>query len=298
MTLPHASITIGVDLGGTNVKTAVFNEEGRVLWQGIRESGFGTEEVLGNIIASIQDSIDNLRPGTFTLSKIGIGSPGVVDNKHGIITHSLNLGIQRLELTSVLSRQFGCPVHLENDVNATALGLAALNPELGSLAFVNFGTGLAAGLVISGKIWKGHSGPAGEIGHIPVGASTEPCPCGQAGCLELYASWSGLRSLVPNYAEFSLLVEDIESPGRAHALSVFRTNAVRSLLTVFLTLDPEVVFIGGGLVSHWSEGFEEILSEWRLLVKNTPLLQGGDLENRVRNLPSGVPIAAIGVLRA
>jgi glucokinase len=291
-------VGVGVDLGGTNIRSTVFTNENAVVAKDSRKSGFGAVEVLQNLIDSITAALSSLEPQDYQLIKIGVGAPGVIDASSGTLNHSMNLGISSFELIPELNSHFGCEVHLENDVNSTALGLSVLNPGLGSLAFLNFGTGLAAGIVIQGKIWRGHSGLAGEVGHIPVSLGQDSCHCGQIGCLELYTSWSGLKRIAIGYSDFAALAKDQASELGGKTIGLFRQNAIKSILTVFLSIDPEVVFLGGGLMSHWAGGFDQLQLDWRALLAATPLLQGKDLGNRLRAIPEGLPVAEVGAFRA
>jgi predicted NBD/HSP70 family sugar kinase len=291
-------VGVGVDLGGTNIRSTVFTNENMVVAQDSRKSGFGPDEVLQNLVDSITAALSSIEAQAYQLIKIGVGAPGVIDSKSGTLNHSMNLGISDFRLIPKLNSHFGCEVHLENDVNATALGLSILNPGLGSLAYLNFGTGLAAGIVIQGKIWQGHSGLAGEVGHIPISIGQDSCHCGQKGCLELYTSWSGLKRIAIGYSDFATLAKDQPSELREKTMALFRPNAIKSILTVFLSIDPEVVFLGGGLMSHWEGGFEQLRLDWLALLAATPLLQGKNLENRLLAIPEGLPVAAIGALRA
>lgn len=288
-------VQVGVDLGGTKVHSVVLGEDLSILAEDTRLSGFGPEEVVRNLQASISDALAVI-PNS-SVSAIGIGTPGTVDAGTGVVRHSLNLGIQLLDLRTALAGQFHCAVQVENDVNATALGLARLFPNHESLCYLNFGTGLAAGFVINGKVWAGASGLAGEIGHIPLANQSRACSCGQAGCLELFSSWSGLRKQLEGYENLTSALQDRDRvPAVALAWEEFLDNAVLSIQTVFLTLDPEMIFIGGGVVASSPEVFEEIKSRVIALEAKAPLFAEKMVSARITRMPHGVPVAAIGAL--
>lgn len=287
-------LRVGVDLGGTKVHSVVFNGDNKVLAEDIRLSGFGNDEVVGNLIASIHQALNSA--GNCVAGHIGVGTPGTVDQAAGSVSHSLNLGIEHLNLRSVLGEEFSCDVQVHNDVNATAAGLATLHPELHSLAYLNFGTGLAAGFVLEGKVVTGFSGLSGEIGHIPVGSRDDLCSCGQRGCLELFTSWSGLKQLAPEQQSFAELAAAMENGSAQEIKDLFLENVIRAITTVFLSLDPQRVFIGGGLITGWDNAFAEISSAWSDRVAKTALFASKDLANRLERLPSETPVAAIGAL--
>lgn len=288
-------VQVGVDLGGTKVHSVVLGAEMNVISQDTRPSGFGPVEVLKNVQESIAQALSGL--GDIGVANIGIGTPGTVDSSVGVVRHSLNLGIESLDLRSQISEEFNCTVRVENDVNATALGLSRIYPAFPSLCYLNFGTGLAAGFVINGKIWSGASGLAGEIGHIPLSDKSQPCGCGQTGCLELFSSWSGMRRMLPDFDNAKKAWNARESDKRAKAAwESFITHALLSIQTVFLTLDPEVIFIGGGVVSSGAEVFSQIHSSLVELEAKAPLFAEKAVSSRVKLLPNDVPVAAIGAL--
>src|SRR5690606_3193447 len=115
----------------------------------------------------------------------------------GRVSHAVNLDVEDLDLATLVATRTALTVRVENDVKAAALGAYhALGQQVRSMAYPNLGTGLAAGPVSEGQLWRGARGIAGEIGHIPVADGPE-CPCGQHGCLELYASGSALARMWP-----------------------------------------------------------------------------------------------------
>src|SRR4029079_7203893 len=122
---------------------------------------------------------------------VALGVPGRVDVVTGTVSAAVNLGILGpVAIGALVEDRTGLPVHVENDVNAPALGAHA---HLGvdsdaSLAFINIGTGIAAGFVLGGRLWRGATGSAGEVGHIPMSPHGPGCPCGQVGCIEAAAS--------------------------------------------------------------------------------------------------------------
>ncbi len=293
--MSNRPVQVGVDLGGTKVHSVVLGEDLQILSEDTRLSGFGPEEVMQNLRESISDALSFL--SHIAVTSIGIGTPGTVDVRTGIVRHSLNLGIQSLDLRTPISGLFECSVQVENDVNATALGLTRLFPKHESLCYLNFGTGLAAGFVINGRVWSGASGLAGEIGHIPISGKNNQCSCGQAGCLELFSSWSGLRKQLPGYETLTDALGDRGTvPAVAEAWEAFISNAVLSIQTVFLTLDPEVIFIGGGVVASSTEVFDEIVARVVDLEQKAPLFAEKGISKRIARMPHNVPVAAIGAL--
>jgi predicted NBD/HSP70 family sugar kinase len=166
------------------------------------------------------------------------------------------------------------------------------------MAFLNLGTGMAAGIVVDGRLWRGSTGIAGEIGHLPVDPQGALCACGQRGCLETVASGSGVARQwptddpLPVRAVFAAAADgDPAARAITARLATGIASAVRALV---LTVDPATVVVGGGL-SHLGERLlgevHEVLHDWE---RTSPFLASLDLPGRVRLVPEGTPVAALG----
>ena len=221
-------------------------------------------------------------------------------NASGRVSHAVNLGIDDLDLGAELHDRLGLVVHVENDVNAAAFGAFHMvgTREGGSMAYLNLGTGLAAGLVLNGELWRGSRGAAGEIGHIPVDPVGPVCSCGQRGCLEALASGSAVARQWPT--EHPRPVEELFEAARGGndlALDVKQRlveNVASAVRALVLTVDVDVVVIGGGISSLG----EPLLGEVRAVLDSraamSQFLASLDLADRVRIVPAGFPAAAVG----
>lgn len=161
-------IRVGLDVGGTKIDAVAVSPDGDILARLRRPTGWGEDAV----VVSILDAVDALAlEGGFARSaveSVGVGIPGLVDADTGRVLHAVNLGVESLDLAGLAGRQLGIPVRVENDVKAAALGAAVLRGIDGSMAYLNLGTGVAAGIVVDGTIWRGARGTAGEVGHLSV----------------------------------------------------------------------------------------------------------------------------------
>src|SRR5439155_6117143 len=184
--------SIGVDLGGTNLRIAAVDEKGVLL----EKVTLGTKVALGrdHVINEMSDAIrhlaDKYRPN-YSLQGIGVGVPGIIDMKTGMLRESPNLpGWANSPVHSQIEQRLGTRVILENDANAAAFGEKWLGAarEADDMAMLTLGTGVGGGIVLGGRLWHGMTGMAGEFGHITVESEGVPCPCGNRGCLEQYAS--------------------------------------------------------------------------------------------------------------
>ncbi|GGF29473.1 ROK family protein [Subtercola lobariae] len=167
-----------------------------------------------------------------------------------------------------------------------------------SMAYLNLGTGLAAGIVLNGELWRGSWGAAGEIGHIPIDPSGALCPCGQRGCLETVASGSGIarqwQTDDPKPAQSLFAAADAGDPHAADIRSWFIDGIASAVRILVLTVDVDTVVIGGGLSNLGApllDAVTEVLAEW---AESSPFIASLDLGRRVELLPEGFPAAAVG----
>ena len=294
------AVRIGVDVGGTKTEAVVVADDGGVLERVRLPTGFGAEAVIASTIAAVTGLADAAGFSLSDIGTIGVGIPGAVDSATGRVSHALNLGLEQLELGAELSRRLGTPVRVENDVNAAALGAFYLleQPASGSMAYLNLGTGLAAGLVLRGELWRGARGGAGEIGHILIDPGGPLDLDGQAGALEAMASGSGIaRQWGRGGGNAVSAVLDAADAGEAEAIVIRRrlfegvANSVRILV---LTVDVDLVVVGGGISSLGArvlDGVDGIFAEWSA---RSTFIASLALSERVRLLPSHAPVAALG----
>ncbi|WP_313545615.1 ROK family protein [Leifsonia aquatica] len=289
---------LGIDIGGTKTDAVAVDESG-VLAHRIRlATGFGSPAVVETALTAVSrigelTGID--APG---FSSIGIGIPGLVDTASGEVAHAVNLGVDRLPLGGELAERLGVRVRVENDVKAAALGAYDVLGLAGTMAYLNLGTGMAAGIVVGGRLWRGTSGIAGEIGHIPIDPLGAECACGQRGCLETVASGSGIarqwRTDDPLPAR-SLFAAAAAGDGEAQAIKDRLAEGIAAAVRVLvLAVDVDTVVIGGGL-SHLGDPLlgdvHEVLEDWE---RTSPFLASLALPQRVRLVPPGSPVAALG----
>src|SRR5579871_345891 len=198
MPLPMLAYTIGVDLGGTNLRAAAIDQSGAMLDRISGSTNFteGREAVLSDIVSAIQ--ILRERHGAAGLTGIGVGVPGFIRMKEGYITMSNNLPyLENFPVRDEISRRLGTRVILENDANAAALGEKWIGAgrDVDDLVLLTLGTGVGGGIISGGRVLRGYVGMAGELGHITVVPNGNPCGCGNQGCLEKHASATAVISM-------------------------------------------------------------------------------------------------------
>jgi glucokinase len=190
-----ANLLIGIDVGGTNIKIGCFDTRLKLLKKTsiTTDANTGPQAVVKKMLTAIDDLV---RESSFTLSDIsaaGIGTPGPADYKAGIIINSTNMpAFKNVPIRQMLSGGLHCPVVFDNDANVACFGefVAGAGKGVTDMVFFTLGTGIGAGIVSEGKLLRGISGNAAELGHTIIYPDGRLCNCGQKGCVEAYASAS------------------------------------------------------------------------------------------------------------
>lgn len=190
--------SIGIDLGGTNMRAAAIERSGKMLGKisGATDFANGRDAVLNEIVSSIEKLRQEQGPAG--LKGIGVGVPGFIRIKEGFITNSNNLPyLENFPVRDEISRRLGSPVVLENDANAAALGekWMGAGKAVDDLVLLTLGTGIGGGIIAGGKVLRGFVGMAGEFGHMTVVPNGNPCGCGNQGCLEKHASATAIVAM-------------------------------------------------------------------------------------------------------
>ena len=247
----------GIDLGGTTVKIAYFDETGNMLdkWEIPTVTTGGGSQILPDIAASIRHYIDGNQINETAILGLGIGVPGPVDAK-GVVNKCVNLGWGVFNIADELCRLTGFPVKAGNDANVAALGEYWKGGGQGcdNMVFATLGTGVGGGIVIEGKLLHGTHGSGAEIGHMVLNRNeTATCGCGKHGCVEQYCSATGIVRLANLHGMKDVSCKDIFDAGKAGdevALAVldeyyeYLGEFLGSLCSV---IDPEIVVLGGGV---------------------------------------------------
>lgn len=266
---------VGVDIGGTNLVVGCVANDGSSL-QALRseptQAEDGADAVVGRIIAMVKQAIAECKrvDSSADIIGIGVGAPGPLNTKTGIVLLTPNLGWVNMPLRHRVQEGVGLPVALDNDANCAVLGEWWMGAARGSRTAIGItiGTGIGGGLILHGRLFHGHSDCAGEIGHTTIEVNGRQCKCGNYGCLEAYASGpaiaqraveaiqSGYETALPKYVAGRLelitaqTVYDAAHDGDELALDVVGDTAkflgagVANLVNVF---NPEVVVVCGGV---------------------------------------------------
>jgi len=257
----------GVDVGGTTIKMGLFDTTGNVLdkWEIVTRTENKGENVLPDIAKAIQDKMTEKEIAKEAVVGVGLGVPGPVDSK-GIVHKCVNLGWDIVNVNEILGKMLDMPVKAANDANVAALGEMWRGGGQGynDLVVVTLGTGVGGGIIVDGKILSGSNGAGGEIGHIHVqDGEKEQCGCGNYGCLEQYASATGIvrianRVLADNSEETVLKKDNISAKDVWDAVKAEDKVAIKiaeqfgrylgeGLAAVAAVVNPEAIVIGGGV---------------------------------------------------
>ncbi len=288
---------VGLDIGGTKTHGVVLGEDGSILAQVRKSTKPGADGVVGTA-AKVYEALRK-ETGESLICQVGVGVPGLVDVERGMLRHAVNLGVNGddLPLRDLLAERLGVPVVVENDVNAAALAARAL-VEADDVVYLSVGTGLAAGLVMDGRLRRGEHGAAGEIGHLPIDPRGQECGCGQVGCLETIASGRALARAWPTAdGPPAAALFAAAASGDASAIAVrdrFCWGVACAIRALGLTIDPERIVLGGGVAEVGEPLRVEVVRQLVALGEGSPFLASLGLADRLSMVPLHYPVAAVG----
>jgi glucokinase len=277
-------LVIGIDLGGTKISTALVDSDGKIIAQDYRETlaAEGPDTVIERMLDAARDVIANAGASPSQVAAVGIGAPGPLDIKAGIVISPPNLpGWDRIPLKQIIEDGLGITAFLENDANAAALGEHRFGAGRGAehVIYVTVSTGIGGGLILDGKLYHGANGMAGEIGHMTIIPDGPRCNCGNYGCVESLASGTaiarqarkrviyGVPTLIADLAQgdpdliTAKMVTEAATQGDTEAQEIIAEAmehlgiAMASLVNAF---NPQIIVIGGGLTHIGEQLFEPV----------------------------------------
>ncbi len=261
---------IGIDLGGTNIAGGIADENGKILLSDSvpTKKERPTEQIMEDIAGLVNRLIERAGMDSADVSGIGVGCPGMVDSKNGIVTYCVNVPMKNVKLGEYIEKRTHIPVKLENDANAAALGEYRVNGKgAKSYILITLGTGIGAGAVLDGRIYGGFNGAGMEAGHMTLVHKGIKCSCGKLGCWEKYGSVTALveqtKRAMEKHPE-SLMHAAAKRYGKVSGRTAFEAakkgdaaaaevvgqyakyvaDGVTSLINLF---QPEILAIGGGI---------------------------------------------------
>ncbi len=260
---------IGIDLGGTNLKVALLDFKYKIRGRKNLNTREFTrkEELISAIVDSIHAIIADNKLAKKDILGLGLGLPGPVDSRNGIVHFFPNIpGWKNVGLKKNLSRKLGLPVFLDNDANLMTLAEYRLGAAKGfnNVVCLTLGTGVGGGIVINGKIYRGHANAGGEIGHMPVNADGPRCNCGGYACLESYIGNNRILKEARGIFKRNITLEEASELARtgnkkAQGLWIKMGRYLGVTLSGIVNLlNPECIVIGGGLAKAGRILFDEV----------------------------------------
>lgn len=286
---------VAVDIGGTDIKAALVNENLEVISSSLRSTP-KNDSSASKTIAAINEIVEDLSKG-YTVSALGVCVCGVFDDENGICIWSGNLDWKNIHLQELLAEKLGIPVVAGHDIRTAGTAEMRSGAALGysNSIFIAIGTGIAASLVIDGTI-RSADGYAGEIGHLNVGGHAQ-CVCGRTGCLEAEASALAISSAYEKASGFSgVSTEEIATlvrEGDPVAQKVWGDAMLalaRACETLITTLSPEAIIFGGGLAKSRELLIDPISAELdqRLTFQRKPELKIAHYDSKAGTIGSAM----------
>lgn len=276
---------VSVDIGGTKIASLVTDSQLQVYAESKVPTNIATpQETVESIVNSIDQALQRAGISLSEVAAIGVGVPGRVNSVLGLVELAVNLNWQQQALGDILASRLGVACYLENDTRLAALGAYQL---LGvpNMAYVSVGTGIAAGFILNGQLYRGAHGMAGEIGHIVIDPAGPPCKCGNLGCLETFVSGPAIaeqgrlafRSGRSQKLHEPITAESVcqaaqagDEAAQAIILSVGRYLG-QALQLIVMTYDIEQIILGGGVAQLGESLRQAILHEWERQAALSPL---------------------------
>lgn len=299
-------LLVGVDIGGTKTAVLLTTRDGQVLSETVVPTlSQSPEQVVYSVCHAVAIVLNGAGGTVSDVAAIGAGVPGLVERDAGIVRMAANLNLEHYPLGATLSAEFHTPVLIENDVRAATVGIYHhLNQTepLRHLAYLSVGTGISAGMVLNGQLYRGTNGMAGEIGHVVVDPDGILCSCGQRGCLETIVAGPAIARHAANYFAQPVTASEVYEAavrGSAAAAEIVRhvsTLLARTIQWLVMAYDVEKVVIGGGVANSGDAFLQPILSHFAHLRVHSPLTQMMLPDSKIMLLPVGFNAGTWGAL--
>lgn len=265
---------LGIDLGGTNIVAGVVDKKYKIVAKASCKTAVPRpeSEICDSMAEVAKKAVEKAKLTMDEIESVGIGVPGAVNPKTGVIEYSANLFFHNWEVVEMMEERLGKKVHIENDANAAALGeyLAGSAKGARNAVAITLGTGVGGGIIVDGKIYSGSNFAGAELGHMVIVKDGKECACGRRGCWETYASATGLinltkQKILSEKLEFSYMLKlcdgDINKVNGRTAFDAMRDGdpTAKSVVEEYISylscglvniiniFQPDVLCIGGGI---------------------------------------------------
>ena len=308
---------LGIDLGGTNIVAGVVDKKYKIVAKASCKTAVPRpeSEICDSMAEVAKKAVEKAKLTMDDIESVGIGVPGAVNPKTGVIEYSANLFFHNWEVVEMMEERLGKKVHIENDANAAALGeyLAGSAKGAKNAVAITLGTGVGGGIIIDGKIYSGSNFAGAELGHMVIVKDGKECACGRRGCWETYASATGLinltkQKILSEKLEFSYMLKlcdgDINKVNGRTAFDAMRDGdpTAKSVVEEYISylscglvniiniVQPDVLCIGGGISN---EG-ENLLAPVRSYVERERYTKHNDKQTVICKCTLGNDAGIIG----
>ena len=308
---------LGIDLGGTNIVAGVVDKKYKIVAKASCKTAVPRpeSEICDSMAEVAKKAVEKAKLTMDDIESVGIGVPGAVNPKTGVIEYSANLFFHNWEVVQMMEERLGKKVHIENDANAAALGeyLAGSAKGARNAVAITLGTGVGGGIIIDGKIYSGSNFAGAELGHMVIVKDGKECACGRRGCWETYASATGLinltkQKILSEKLEFSYMLKlcdgDINKVNGRTAFDAMRDGdpTAKSVVEEYISylscglvniiniFQPDVLCIGGGISN---EG-ENLLAPVRSYVERERYTKHNDKQTVICKCTLGNDAGIIG----
>jgi glucokinase len=302
-------LIVGLDIGGTKTEALIVDQDDQPLGHAVHPTITGsTDAMLDAIVETIHAAIKDGHMNSQNIASVGVGIPGRVLPETGEVQHAVNLGLKSYPLGERLTARINAPVFVENDVRAAAIGAFYHVRErevIGSMAYLGVGTGINAGLILDGRVYRGANSMAGEIGHMVVDENGALCNCGQRGCLETVAAGPAITRQAINAGITDNQITTQELIEMAHAgderarivMKRVMRHLARAVQVLTLAYDVEKVVLGGGVTNAGSAFRDLLMAELGEMKQHSDLVRLMIPDDKIEVLPPGYNAGAHGAIR-
>ena len=255
---------MGIDVGGTNIKLGLVNRSGKILVRAFLETKKYHRQktrLIGALVREIQRLINSKKLSKREVAGIGIGWPGIIDPRKGVVGFLPNVpGWRNVPIRKILQSKLRIPVFIDNDVNLVTLAewKFGAGKGVGNLICLTLGTGVGSGLILDSSLYRGEGFAAGELGHLPLNEQGPRCPCGGWGCFERYVGNGDLlKKAAKMFRRKNITLPDVyrlAGRGNQDALRFWRETGEHvgnALVSVVNLLNPRLIIIGGGVANNF-----------------------------------------------
>ena len=252
-----APVRIGIDIGGTDTKIGLVDVHNKLLDSVCipTKAERPADEVIRTVAETALSILDKNGIAMEQCVGVGIGVPGTVDRKKGIVRYSNNIRWEDVPLVKEMSTYLPIPVEIANDADCAALGetLAGAGKECSDVVMITLGTGVGGGVVLDGEIYEGRGIGGSELGHMVIVENGEPCTCGRRGCLEAYASATALKREAKRASKKELIPSEIFAlakqgdPAMKEVVEIYIRRLGLGIVNIVNIFRPQLVLLGGGI---------------------------------------------------